>query len=654
MQSNQHRAHIVWSHSGVPRASKFDDAYFCQENGLAESRYVFLQHSDLAQRFKVQQGSFNIFETGFGTGLNFLLCAELFAQSAHPDAWLHYTSVEKYPLSLNDLKQALTLWPQLAELAQCLLQDYPIRSTGRHIITWASKRISLTLEFDDVNSLLPEFHSPVQAWFLDGFAPAKNPDMWSDTLFKQMARISALTTELYPNARISVATFSAAGVVKRGLLGAGFRLQKVAGFGNKRHMLKGDYQQTQGAVVKSYMQAKSWHLPAAQTAIKQVTVIGAGLAGASTAYALALRGYQVRVLDKQGIAQGASGNPMGGLYIKLAVDEDSLHNQFYLAGYAYSLQLLNKLLEPQHWQACGLQQLAYNAAQRKRQQRFLAHTQLPETLVQASEYAHTPTLLFAQGGWVSPRHLSQALLAQKNIQIEVDELLDYRQTNEGFELVTTQGVSHTQALVFAAANDGHAFLADYVLPTKAIRGQISYLDARHTPALTQVLCGSGYLTPAHNGIHCLGATYVINETDCELRDSEHLSNLEILQEFGATWQAQAQLKQVLGGRVGLRCCSADYLPIVGALIEPVSFRQHFAKLSQRTSASVRQPVTYVPRLYVNMGHGSRGLSSALLCGELLARHIHLEPPPVSQKVADALCANRFLLRSLIKKEPAAK
>ncbi len=646
--TNQH-ATLTWNAAGVPIACQFQDPYFCQENGLAESRYVFLQHNDLASRFSEYQGRFTVFETGFGTGLNFLACAKLFMQTASPNAWLHYISVEKYPLNTADLRQALGLWQEMSELAEVLLQDYPKRATGRHNLLWADKRMSLTLDFNDINQVLPHFHSPVQAWFLDGFAPAKNPDMWSDTLFVQMARINALTLELCPNTDISVATFTAAGMVKRGLLGAGFKVQKVAGFGHKRHMLKGVYQQTQGAVPISYMRVKSWHLPPLQQSpIQQVTIVGAGLAGASTAYALAIRGYQVRVLDKQGIAQGASGNPVGGLYIKLAVDEHSLHNQFYLAGYAYSLSLLPKLLAAEHFQMCGLQQLAYSPKEANRQQRFLAQTQLPNSLVTASHYQTTPSLLFAQGGWVSPVHLCQALLNHPNIQVETDELLDFSMHDSGFRLHSQQGVQQTQALVFANANECASLLPAYQLPSKPIRGQISYIDASHSPDLKQVLCASGYLAPAKDGFHCLGASYQINDESTHIRHSEHLANLQILTELSESWQKMAHSKHILGGRVGVRCCSPDYLPLVGALIEPQAFTQQFAKLKHCAHKPIKQATPYSHRLYVNIGHGSRGLSSTLLCGELLARQIHLEPPPVSQMLLDALSPNRFLLRNIIK------
>lgn len=646
-------AQVRWSESGLPISCQFEDPYFCKESGLAESRYVFLQQNHLHERFKHHQGVFTVLETGFGSGLNFLTCTKLFSETSHADAWLHYFSIEKYPLSHSDLKKALALWPELACEAHALLADYPLLNTGYHTFNWPDKRISLTLAFDDVNKVLPQFNQKVDAWFLDGFAPSKNPEMWSDDLFKQMGRISALSVNIANTQTSSTptfATFTASGLVRRGLLGAGFKVEKTKGFGNKRHMLKGVYQKIQGPVEADYFHTQGWHLPSPIFAKnRQVTIIGAGLAGCATAYALAIRGYQVTVMDKNGVAQGASGNPVGGLYIKLAIDEQSLHNQFYLAGYTYSINLLNKLLDAQHFQSCGLLQLGYNEKEAARQQAFLAQTTLPETLVKPSSYNHQAALSFPLGGWVSPVHLCQALLDHKNITLVNDELVEFSSTSNHIELTTVNARTQTDILILACANEAKALLAKHVIPTKAIRGQISYLDTNQTPQLKQVLCGSGYIAPAKDGFHCLGASYHIGDEESEIRTEDHASNLEILNEFDESWQTCANMNAVVGGRVSQRCSSSDYLPLAGALIEPKSFERSFIGLKHQAKRVIKKPVAYEPSLYLNVGHGSRGLSSALLCGEVIARQIHGEPAPLNQPVMDAISPNRFLIRKLIRK-----
>lgn len=649
-------AQVRWSESGLPISCQFEDPYFCKESGLAESRYVFLQQNHLHERFKQHQGVFTVLETGFGSGLNFLTCAKLFSETCHADAWLHYFSIEKYPLSHTDLAKALALWPELADEANALLADYPLLNTGYHTFNWPAKRISLTLAFDDVNKVLPQFNHKVDAWFLDGFAPSKNPEMWSDDLFKQMGRISALSVNMAnsetssPPSPPTFATFTASGLVRRGLLGAGFKVEKAKGFGNKRHMLKGVYQKTQGAVEADYFKTQGWHLPSPIFAKnRQVRIVGAGLAGCATAYALAIRGYQVTVMDKNGVAQGASGNPVGGLYIKLAIDEQSLHNQFYLAGYTYSINLLNKLLDEQHFQSCGLLQLGYNEKEAARQQAFLTQTTLPKTLVKPSSYNQKFALSFPLGGWVSPVHLCQALLDHKNITLVNDELIEFSSNSTGIELTNINTHSHTDILIIACANEAKALLGEHVISTKAIRGQISYLDASQAPPLEQVLCGSGYLAPAKDGFHCLGASYHIGDEEPNIRAEDHASNLEILNEFDESWQACANMDAVIGGRVSQRCSSSDYLPLAGALIEPKSFEHDFTGLKHQAKRVIKKSVAYEHGLYLNVGHGSRGLSSALLCGEVIARQIHGEPAPLSQAVMDAVSPNRFLIRKLIRK-----
>ena len=210
-------------------SEQFDDIYFSPENGLAESDFVFFEGNDLPARWAAAGEKFTIAETGFGTGLNFLLACKKFKESVkHKNTELHYISFEKYPLSRDDIAEALECWrAELSSYLDAFLKMYPLRVPGFHRVQ-LDDNIFLTLIFDDANDALPQLDVPqgVDAWFLDGFAPSKNPDMWSDEIFAQMARLSAPTA--------TFATFTAAGFVKRGLQEAGFDVHKVAGFGRKR------------------------------------------------------------------------------------------------------------------------------------------------------------------------------------------------------------------------------------------------------------------------------------------------------------------------------------------------------------------------------------------------------------------------------------
>lgn len=225
-------AKIEW-HNGQPYASAFQDVYFSTDNGLLETEYVFLRGNALAERWQqLDANTFTIAETGFGTGLNFLCAVKLWLETSPCQATLHFISIEKHPLSHQDITSVLLLWPELTVLSTALLSEYDtLINAGT--VTFFNNRVQLTLLIGDATELLNSNIFQTDAWFLDGFSPAKNPDMWQPALFEHMARLSNLQT--------SFATFTSAGVVRRGLIAAGFKVNKRAGFGKKREMLYGTY-----------------------------------------------------------------------------------------------------------------------------------------------------------------------------------------------------------------------------------------------------------------------------------------------------------------------------------------------------------------------------------------------------------------------------
>ncbi|MFP4313984.1 MAG: tRNA (5-methylaminomethyl-2-thiouridine)(34)-methyltransferase MnmD [Alphaproteobacteria bacterium] len=220
------------SNKGAPRSKEFDDVYFSAQDGLAETRHVFLESNDLPRRWEGRE-QFVIAETGFGTGLNFLATCALYDQAPASLKKLHFISFEKFPLTARQIADYLEPWRrEFPEFLDILLDHYPLRTPGFQRMELC-ENITLTLIFDDINEAIPQVEANVDCWFLDGFRPATNPDMWSDTLFSNMARLS--------NKGASFGTFTAAGFVKRGLQEAGFEVQKVKGFGRKREMLTGIY-----------------------------------------------------------------------------------------------------------------------------------------------------------------------------------------------------------------------------------------------------------------------------------------------------------------------------------------------------------------------------------------------------------------------------
>ncbi len=231
MTKNLTPADIRWEND-TPVSEVFGDVYFSKDNGLAESRYVFLENNFLPERWQSFEGrEFTILETGFGTGLNFMVTWLLWQQKAPTNLRLHYISIEKFPLHRDSIAKALSFWPEIKDLADEFLNKYPELSVGSHEINLVNDRIKLTLMFGDVAEVMHEVDAQVDCWFLDGFAPSKNPDMWQDNLYQNMARLT--------NSGGTFATFTAAGFVKRGIESAGFLVAKVRGFGRKRDMLRG-------------------------------------------------------------------------------------------------------------------------------------------------------------------------------------------------------------------------------------------------------------------------------------------------------------------------------------------------------------------------------------------------------------------------------
>lgn len=338
-------AHIHFNDLGTPVANDFDDVYFSNDDGLAESHYVFYQQNNIESRLQNHDREhFVIAETGFGTGLNFLnawqqfydhlQCPQVQSQQPNTVQRLHFISFEKYPLSVNDLRQALQAWPSLSHLSAQLVSHYPINLTGCHRLEFANGLVVLDLYFGDVLECINSMSYPqsglVDAWFLDGFAPSKNPDMWQQSVFNAMVDIS--------RSNATLATFTAAGFVRRGLIEAGFSMQKAKGFGRKREMLVGTLAQANSK------QSAPAYFEHHFSPLTNVAVIGGGIASSCILYSLAKRGIPSHLFcqDKQP-AMGASHNVQGAIYPHLQA-KNSPHSELFAHSFLYAKRLYNQLL----------------------------------------------------------------------------------------------------------------------------------------------------------------------------------------------------------------------------------------------------------------------------------------------------------------------
>ncbi|MGI9274076.1 MAG: bifunctional tRNA (5-methylaminomethyl-2-thiouridine)(34)-methyltransferase MnmD/FAD-dependent 5-carboxymethylaminomethyl-2-thiouridine(34) oxidoreductase MnmC [Endozoicomonas sp.] len=656
--SNQRKSSITsasidWRSDGHPVSSKYGDIYYSTASGIEEIRHTFIQHNQLPQRFQALATGdlFSIGETGFGTGLNFLCTWKLFEEQAAPGTRLRFISTEKYPLSQQDLARALALWPEFEHYSKQLLGTYRTATPGHQHFIFDDGRVCLTLLIGDVLATLPDLEGKVDAWFLDGFNPSKNPDMWQPELFRTMAGKSHPGT--------SYATFTAARRVRDGLSEAGFSVVKTPGFGKKREMIKGILKYP----APEHHDRPLWYQKPDQTVEgnREAVVIGAGLAGASTAWSLAIRGWKVRLIDRHnGMAQEASGNPQGILYAKLSANETSL-SRFILQGYQYSINLLRQVSEAADnlWHPCGVIQLSTTDKVRARHQE-LAKTFPDEILrLESSETlsaivgipVNHDGLFFPEAGWVNPPGLCKTLAAHPNIQLETGiEVKGLEKIDDDWLIKTADGeYCRTKTVILAGGTSSNKLEPFNHLPLKAIRGQISEISVTdESSKLKSCVCADGYAAPAFDGRHTIGATFDFGDSSQEVSSESHEQNLSMQAQWlpGLFEAFSGSQARVTGGRVGFRCTTPDYLPVVGAAVDPEQFAKDFAMLRKNVKYSFAQTPAYLQGLYINAGHGSRGLITCPLSGEILASMISNEPSPVPGSLLDQLNPTRFLVRAL--------
>jgi tRNA 5-methylaminomethyl-2-thiouridine biosynthesis bifunctional protein len=620
--------------NGTPYSADYGDVYHSADSGPGQAAHVFLGGNDLPARWSHAR-VFTIVETGFGLGLSFLATWQAWrADTARPER-LHFVSVEKRPFLREGLAELHARYPEFALRSAELRALWPLPLPGLHRLDFENGRVTLTLAFGDVAAVLPRLRLAADAFFLDGFAPERNPEMWEPGVVKLLARLAR------PGA--TAATYTAARGVREALAGAGFTPELRPGFGRKRNMIAARYAPP-GARRHTPAQPPQW-------SERHAIVIGAGLAGAAVCERLAARGWRLDLLERGSApAMGASGIASGIFHPHVSRD-DSILSRLTRAGSLYALarwRALEAAGQRFAWACCGALQVAKDAKDEARMAAAVRALGFPaaylEYLPRAPAQEKTGVKLrsggwwFPAGGWMRPGEwVAAQIAASGNLKLLTGAaVLALERRDAEWRALSADGSVIASAPVVVLANADDAARLAPVAPLKRVRGQLTLLPGKGLPALRAVLAGAGHIAPAVGGTAVGGATYDFDDDDAEPRESGHAGNLARLEKLLPEMTGHLD-PATLGGSVGFRCVSADRLPLIGAMPDAAA---------AIASAARRGDVPRAPGLYGLTALGSRGLTWAALGAEQLACSIEGEPPPLESDLLDAVDPARFALRRL--------
>lgn len=649
------------AHAGTPYAPAFGDVYHARAGALAQARHVFLAGNGLPGRWQACE-RFVVLETGFGLGNNFLATWQAWRDDPQRCGQLVFISLEKHPLRPEDLAR-VHAQHALPELAQQLVAQWPPLTPDLHQLDFEEGRVRLLLAFGDAHTWLPELIAEVDAFYLDGFSPARNADMWDERLIKACARLAA------PGA--TAATWSVARGVREALSAAGFAVSRAPGFGTKRDMTVAHWPAADAPNARPRL-APTGRQPA--RGMRTVLVIGAGLAGASAAQALAAQGLAVTVLERrEAAAQETSGNP-AGIFHPVIHAHDGAHAQLLRAGSLRTAQLLRGPTERGelpgavagllrgHSPEDGDVSEATPAAMRQ----LIERHGLPASFVQAlsreaaqARAGHAlagPAWFYPASGWVSPSALVRHWLQRPGVTLRtaapVARLLP--RLGGGWCAHDAQGdlLAEADGVVLACAHELVPLLTEHSdaahWPLGHSRGQVTWWPpesaaATGLPRSALPVASGGYVIAPPDGALLCGATNQLRDDGPDVRDADHRANLQRVAELtGQAVDVEAAMRTGPQGRVGWRLMVDDRLPLLGPVPQPWAALAGVRRLEQPR---------YVPRvagLYVLGALGSRGLSVAPLLGEALAAWITGAPQPLAGSLLDAVDVGRFVARRVRK------
>lgn len=631
-----------------PHSNHFDDIYFSHEDGIAETKHVFINGNDLINRWQKNHkvDDFVVAETGFGTGLNLLVLLQQWQLTKDKPKHLHFISVEKHPLSFDDIQKAHQAFPALGPFSQQLLSIW--RGLDDHFRCGIQRfelnqEVSLTLAFGDATENLKQLHATVDAWFLDGFAPKKNPDMWHDELITEINRLSRPGSTL--------ATFTAAGDIRRRLEAQGFVVTKVPGFGKKREMITAAFDHKK----KPQKQGHRWYpLPSVlpeneQADSKHITILGAGIAGLSLAHYFKQAGFHTTIIDQNTQPmQQASGNALA-MVMPVITAQDSPETQFYQRAFAHA----HGFYTEQEFNAIGVEQLITDE-KTKLWAQAIDQAQPPAQVLKVMQQKQA--VLYPNAGYLDTQKVA-GRLSQSVDQYLTHKISHITQNQSGHWQLHAGNENIATAKLLIIANgiqaqiigQSHGF--DLGLTVK--HGMTSVIKA---PAmdLQHIMLDSGYLIPdAVNNRWVCGATFD-HLPEAQWDDDAELA-ADHWQRNKQWWQGHAihdvlENAEVVAGHAAIRATTADHLPLCGPIIDQAQFQADYHDLHHGRHWQDYPEAAVKNNLYVLNGLGSRGFTSAPLLAQHLCAMICAQPLPLEDDLCKIIHPNRFLYRSL-KKPP---
>jgi tRNA 5-methylaminomethyl-2-thiouridine biosynthesis bifunctional protein len=650
--------HLNWR-DGQPYSEIFDDIYYSSNDserisGGEEFEHVFFKHNGLPERWR-GKNDFIIAELGFGSGLNCILTIREWLKhlaETKSEKCLHYIAIEKYPLSPETIIQIISRYPELKVFCDELIDNYPPAIEATHSRHLFDNRVVIHFKFMDVDKALANERLDVDAWYLDGFSPAKNADMWSEPLFMKLAQNSHEGT--------TCSTYTCAGQVKRNLQKAGFVVSKTAGYGKKREMLVARFGQAKK--LSSSFADKPWYVtpPAAAYSHKKATIIGAGIAGLSIAHALLRRGWSIDIIDRQGdVGRETSANPAAITYPRLSVNND-LDTEFYTAAYCYNLYALKTLQEKQtrkFWFDSGLLQLMDRSRVSEIINKFDLNdeyisiadevTDKTRTIYPLTENGQQVYVDYKTAGVILPGVLCDVLKREcgDSLSIIHAEICEVKNKSNQWQCLSADGlVTESEILIIANGTAVNDLGMSIKFPIETVRGQSVELEANAASKHIEKAVNSGfYITPAISEKHYLGATYSRENKSLDICPAD---SRELFESVNNLFPGLFKMHDCCAAWAGLRAMSKDRVPVVGAVPDINYFHEEYADICHGRGNKDYQPARYLDGLYISAAHGSRGFTSSSISAEIIAALITGEPSPVSKSVMDYISPSRFIVNDL--------